>query len=105
MNNSIELLQKLAICIAACENCANACLEEDMVKDMINCIKTDRDCADICGTTHRLVARNSDNAGAMLKLCAELCGKCAQECETHDMQHCQDCAKACRECEKVCQAA
>jgi hypothetical protein len=105
MKNSKELLQKLADCIAACEKCSNACLEEDMIKEMRNCIKTDRDCADICNTTYRLVARNSDNASAMLKVCADICRKCVEECEHHDMQHCQDCAKACNECEKACKAA
>ena len=104
MKNSKDLLQKLTDCIAACENCADACLEEDDVKAMVSCIKTDRDCAEICTTTYRLVARNSDNARAMLKLCADICRKCAEECEQHDMQHCQDCAEACRACEKACKA-
>ncbi|WP_373711169.1 four-helix bundle copper-binding protein [Jeotgalibaca porci] len=29
---------------------------------------------------------------------------CADECEKHDHNHCQECAKACRACEEACNA-
>jgi|SRR5690606_15886012 len=105
MKNSKDLMHKLANCLTACENCADACLHENNVQEMISCIKTDRDCAEICNTTLRLVARNSNNVKNMLNLCADMCRKCAEECEKHDMMHCKECAAACRECEKACRAA
>ncbi len=56
-----SLLDALNACIAACENCATACLQEQDVKMMARCISLDRDCADICALT-RLGARSAPAA-------------------------------------------
>lgn len=95
-----DLVNKLANCVAACEHCADACLDEE--GDMVDCIRTDRDCADICSLALKLVARGSDKAADILDLCADMCEDCAEECSSHDHDHCQACAKACRECAKAC---
>jgi hypothetical protein len=57
---------KLAECIAPCFDCAqvctacaDACLAEDMVADLRTCIRTNLDCADICGTTGRAISRQT----------------------------------------------
>lgn len=42
------LLDALNACVAACENCAAACLQEEDVRMTARCIALDRDCADIC---------------------------------------------------------
>ncbi|MFA0960588.1 four-helix bundle copper-binding protein [Roseivirga sp. BDSF3-8] len=97
-----DLLDKLNACVAACEHCATACLGEDDVKKMSDCIKTDRDCADICALTARLVARDSKHAKHLAKECIEVCKLCADECGKHEHQHCKDCAEACRACEEAC---
>lgn len=97
-----SLLDALNACVAACENCASACLQEDDVKMMAPCIALDRDCSDICALTARLVARGSAHAQHLLRECAEICRQCAEECEKHQHQHCQDCAAACRRCEEAC---
>lgn len=102
MAHDKELLQKLAQCAAACEMCADACLDEDNVKMMVQCIKLDRDCAKICYTTASFIASHSKNAGALISACEELCRKCAAECEKHKHGHCQECARACRECAEAC---
>ena len=87
-----SLLDALNACIAACEHCATACLQEDDVKMMARCISLDRDCADVCALTARLVARG-----------AEVCKACGDECAQHThMPHCQACAEACRRCEEAC---
>ncbi len=99
-----ELLEKLARCAAACESCMDACLVEDDVKMMVECIRTDRDCAKICHITASFVASNSPHAAHLVKECEEICRACAEECEKHDMDHCQACAKACRECEQACKS-
>jgi len=104
MAHDKELLKKLAECAAACEMCADACLDEDNVKMMVPCIKLDRDCAKICYTTASLIASHSQNAQSLVKICAEICKKCADECEKHKHDHCQQCAKACRECEEACRS-
>jgi hypothetical protein len=61
----------LAECIAArfqcaltCTACADACLAEVMVADLISCIRTDLDCADICVATGAVMTRQTaSNAG------------------------------------------
>ncbi|UYZ64885.1 four-helix bundle copper-binding protein [Hymenobacter weizhouensis] len=102
-----QLLQALNECIAACEHCATACLQEDDVKMMVRCISLDRDCADICALTARFLARGSEHAQHLLRECAEICRACGQECEQHaaHAEHCRMCAEACRRCEEACMQA
>lgn len=97
-----DLIDKLNACVAACEYCANACLHEDNVGMMADCIITDRDCSDICNLAARWLARDSRHAKHIIKECIELCGICAKECEKHDHDHCKKCAEACRACEEAC---
>lgn len=108
---------KLADCISACfecaqtcTGCADACLGEDMVADLVKCIRTDLDCADICATTGNLLSRqtgyNAEVTRAQLEACRVACRVCAEECEKHAgmHDHCQVCAEACRRCEQACDA-
>ncbi|OJW17163.1 four-helix bundle copper-binding protein [Mucilaginibacter sp. 44-25] len=98
------LIAKLLACVAACENCATACLNEDEVKPMVRCISLDRDCADICAQAARMLQRQSEIAHQYLVLCEEICRMCAEECGMHEHEHCQQCARACRECADACHA-
>lgn len=100
-----ELIEKIDICVAACNFCASACLKEDDVKMMAKCIALDMDCAEICRTAGILLARNSDHGKHMLQECTEVCEACAKECGNHQSGHCQACAKACTECAEACKAA
>lgn len=104
MNNNKNLLTKLAECAAACENCLDACLGEDNVKMMVQCIRLDRDCAKICYTTHSFVASNSVHARHLVQECMEICRACGEECAQMEEKHCKECAKACKECEEACRA-
>jgi hypothetical protein len=97
-----HLLDALNACVAACENCASACLQEEDVKMMAPCIALDRDCSDICAITARFLARGSEHAQHLLQVCAEICKACGDECGQHHHQHCKDCAEACRRCEEAC---
>lgn len=99
------LLTALNACVAACEHCATACLGEDDVRMMVRCISLDRDCADICALTGRLLARGSQHGQHLLRECAEICRLCAEECARHEAAHCQECATACRRCEEACRQA
>lgn len=96
------LRQALNDCVAACEMCASACLQEEDVQMMARCIQLDRDCADLCALTARYVARGSEHTQQILQVCADLCRACGDECARHDMDHCQECAEACRRCEEAC---
>ncbi len=85
-------------CVAACEHCTEACLQEPEVQMMARCISLTRDCADVCAFTARFVARGSEHVAPLLKECAEICRACADECAKHEHRHCQECAEACRRC-------
>ena len=97
-----KLIEALNNCVAHCNHCADACLDDDMVKMMVDCIRTDRACAEICSTTVKLLAMDSAFAKAMVEKCHEICKQCAEECEGHEHQHCKDCAEACRACAAAC---
>lgn len=98
------VLDALARCIAACEYCADACLSEDNIQMMVGCIRTDRDCADICRVTAAFIARNSAHAPHIMKECIEICQKCYDECSQHKHDHCQQCAEACKACLDACKS-
>ena len=47
---SVEtLISKVAACQKACNFCFDACLKENHVQMMTECIRSDRECADLCG--------------------------------------------------------
>ncbi len=107
-----DLIAAMQACADACTMCADACLGETDVQKMVNCIRLDLDCADICQATARIFARKGMSAGpaanALLTACAEACKACGDECEAHGqhgMKHCQVCAEACRRCEQACRQA
>ncbi len=94
-------------CARACTVCADACLSEPSVAELAHCIRTDLDCADLCGTTARVLSRRSGTTAVLdtlLQACAEACRACAEECEQHagHHRHCALCAEACRKCEDAC---
>jgi len=95
-------------CAQTCTACADACLGEEMVADLRNCIRTNLDCADICAVTATVLSRrtgsNLATVKAQLEACRIACATCAEECENHaEMhEHCRVCAEACRHCEQAC---
>jgi len=95
-------------CAQACTACADACLSEDMVADLVKCIRTDLDCADLCDATGRVLSRHTGYDANLtrttLEACARACATCAEECERHAgmHEHCRVCAEACRRCEQAC---
>nr|WP_242038411.1 four-helix bundle copper-binding protein [Chroococcidiopsis sp. [FACHB-1243]] len=66
-------IQACLDCLRECENCANACLSEDMVQMMAECIKRCRDCGDTCDLCARFMSRDSALYGQMCSVCAEAC--------------------------------
>ena len=96
-------------CAQVCTACADACLSEQMVADLVKCIRTDLDCADVCETTGRVLSRHTgydaNLTRVVLEACAQACGACGDECDRHAgmHEHCRVCAEACRRCEQACQ--
>ena len=97
------------LCALMCTSCADACLAEE--GDMRQPIRMTLDCADICGTTGRLIARagGADPAvtQAQLQACIAACRACEAECQGHASmhEHCKHCAEACRTCAQACEQA
>lgn len=104
-------IEECLVCMQACTACADACLSEsdDQVPMLRKCIRTDEDCADICGTTARILSRHTGYDAiitrAILQACATVCRSCGDECASHAArhEHCRVCADACRRCEQACQ--
>lgn len=98
-------------CAQTCTSCADACLAEEMVAQLRQCIRLNEDCADICTAAARLGTRRTGSNEAVirqvLEACVTACGACAAECERHASQHehCRVCAEACRWCENACRTA
>ncbi|MFD1094131.1 four-helix bundle copper-binding protein [Salegentibacter chungangensis] len=99
-----KLIQALCNCINHCNYCADACLDEDNVKMMVDCIRTDRVCAEVCSTLNQVLATGYKDINDLVAYCRKICDACAEECRKHDAKHCQDCAKACGECAAACDA-
>ncbi|HSH66161.1 MAG TPA: four-helix bundle copper-binding protein [Bacteroidia bacterium] len=98
-----QLISMLAECADACYKCSTACLDEKDVQKMTQCIRLDMDCAQICQTTAAFISRGSDHTKHLMKECAEICSRCAQECAKHsNMEHCKICAETCKKCAEMC---
>jgi len=101
-------IQACAECGQACTTCADACLSEDMVAELVTCIRTDLDCADMCLATERMLSRrtgyDANLTRSFLEACAAACKACGDECEHHASmhEHCRICAEACHRCEQAC---
>ena len=93
-------------CIEACNDCATdcgVCFSHMVGQESKNaCPACCIECSAICRFCADSIARGSPFAKQICKLCAEICDWCAQQCEAHDMDHCQRCAEACRLCAAAC---
>jgi hypothetical protein len=99
-----DCIEACAACLVACEMCSDACLDEQNVKMMVQCIRLDRACADACAAALRTMSRGGPLAEEVCELCAAVCDACAVECERHASmaEHCRICAEACRRCAEAC---
>ncbi|MEN3609498.1 four-helix bundle copper-binding protein [Plantactinospora sp. ZYX-F-223] len=100
-------IDALLACAQACTSCADSCLSEADVAQLVKCIRTDLDCADVCSTTARVLSRHTgydaNLSRSLLEACATACRSCADECDRHAKmhEHCRICAEACRVAERA----
>src|SRR5882724_1454944 len=100
-----QILKELNACVALCNICFNACLnEKEDVSMMIRCIELTRERAEVCQLTASALGRNFQNIDKYLRLSAEICEICAEEAEKNDYEFCQKCAQVCRTCASMCYA-
>jgi hypothetical protein len=107
----LRCIEECFDCAQVCTSCADACLGEDKVADLTQCIRLDLDCADVCLATGTLASRRTGSNEALMRMmieaCAEACRICGAECERHagHHEHCRICADSCRRCEEACREA
>jgi len=107
----IRSIDEAYACSLSCTVCADACLAEEMVERLKQCIRLCADCADVCALTGRVASRrtgsNEEVIRQALQACITACRLCGDECEKHAQmhEHCRICAESCRRCEQACQAA
>ena len=107
----IHCVEQCYACAQTCTSCSDACLGEELVQALTQCIRLNLDCADVCSVTGAIATRrtgsNEHVIRAMLQACAQACGVCGEECERHagEHDHCRVCAEACRRCEQACRDA
>jgi hypothetical protein len=98
-------------CIQNCLDCHRICLET-----ITNCLQMGGkhadpahirlliDCAEICQTSANFMIRGSALHGLTCGACAEICARCADECDrigNNDVKM-KACADACRRCAESC---
>ena len=99
--------------LASLEQCRETCQETIMhsLKEGGDYVKTDHirillDCAEICGFSVNFLLRDSDYAGNLIELCADICEQCAESCELFDgHEKMKECALVCQNCAKKCREA
>jgi hypothetical protein len=107
----IRCIEECCACATTCTSCADACLGESAVADLVQCIRLNLDCAELCETTGRIATRRTGSdeqvLRSLLQTCATACRVCAEECAAHAdrHEHCKICAAACERCEQACQDA
>jgi hypothetical protein len=105
----VRCIDECGTCEADCTVCADACLAEDDVRDLVRCIRLCLDCADACDDTLRILSRQTDpdltTQRTALEACLAACRACAEECERHAShhEHCRLSAEECRRCERACE--
>lgn len=96
-------------CIDACMKCMDACnysyvssLKEYDLAALRESIRLDRECADICSFAIQAMTRQSPFVVEILRLCADICERCADASSRHVLTHCQECIDACRSAAMAC---
>ena len=97
-------------CLRACRDAQAACLETAgysvRMKGYyaeIGHLRLLEDCAKLCEVSIDFLLRGSEMQISVLGLCADVCRRCASDCERFDYdQRLLACAAACERCAEVC---
>jgi hypothetical protein len=107
----VNAIEEVYACAQTCTSCADACLAEETVAQLRQCIRLNLDCADVCAATATLANRrtgsNEEVIRKMLDACVTACRLCGEECHRHASKHghCRICAESCRRCAETCDKA
>ena len=115
-NGRSRWTQETLACIERCLDCCITCgkarqsfAEQDEARRWFLRALPLLECAEICRATASFLRRDSEYAEAACVLCADVCEKCARECEQFSgdeqmracAQSCEQCAAACRQLVEV----
>ena len=92
-------------CMSECRSCQTSCekvlaKEKDKNSDRAKLLG---DCISMCKTSREFMSRGSANHGKVCALCADICKKCAESCDTSKDKSTKDCAEECRKCASSCE--
>ena len=73
----VACIKECSTCEAACVSCADACLSEEGLQDLVDCVRVNLDCADLCGVTVRLLSRHTRGESRVLQDALPACEHCA----------------------------
>lgn len=98
-----ECIEHCLECHRVCyETALNHCLEAGGSHTEPAHFRLMLNCADICQTSARFMLSHSDLHHLTCGVCAEVCRRCADDCErVGDMD---ECVAACRQCAESCQS-
>ena len=106
-----EVTGEMKSCVEACQECHRICLEtathclqmggEHAAAEHITGLL---DSAEICQTSANSMRRGSPHHGETCAVCATVCDRCAESCESmkQDDDLLGRCAEACRRCAESC---
>lgn len=109
--NTSQMSAQMQQCLDDCLKCHQTCLETVMYclsmggKHANDAhIRMMLDCAEICQASANMMMRNSEFSERLCGVCAEVCIRCAEDCEQFgDDERMKACAEACRRCAESCQ--
>lgn len=97
-----KLISILEHCIKSCDYSANACLRNNHVQEMVNCMRVNNVCAEVCSSLRHLLLMEYEAVEELVQYCIKVCDDCAVECAKHDLEQCIACTKASTDCAKAC---
>ena len=107
--HELYLNDEMEVCLQNCRECQRTCMEtasfclqlgSEIASGPV--IRLLLDCAEICQTSANFMLRNSDLHSITCGACAEICTRCATECERIDNAQMRACAEVCRRCAESC---
>jgi len=86
------------------DKCAFDSLQEKDVSKLVKCIELNIYCSEMCRLAARFMALGDLYVSEILKLCADICEACGNECAKHPHDHCQRSAAVCKICADECRS-
>ena len=102
--NLQECIDKCIKCYEVCRQTIGMCLQKGEKHSSFEHINLLLNCADICQTSANFMLSNSSLHNNICKVCAIVCTKCAEDCESieEDDKEMKYCAEVCHECAESC---